>query len=134
VTITVAKGTATPATDAATTAAPVTTAPTGGATTHTETIKVPDLIGQNVEYAKDQLHDQGFTGQIKTVDQYTDDPDKVGKVLSQDPKAGKQAAKNATFTLKVGKLSPSSGNPSPPAPTVTCTPPKVLVAGQCVAA
>jgi hypothetical protein len=96
--------------------APATTA------TKTETITMPDLTDAYVDYAKQQLRDKGFTGTIKTTQKATDDEDKVGHVLSQDPKANKQVAKNGTVTLTIGSTpAPPSGGSSPTGPRPTAT-------------
>jgi hypothetical protein len=106
-------------TDTETTAqshAPATTA------TKTETITMPDLTDAYVDYAKQQLRDKGFTGTIKTTQKATDDENKVGHVLSQDPKANKQVAKNGTVTLTIGATpAPPSGGSSPTGPRPTAT-------------
>ncbi|WP_433209661.1 Hsp70 family protein [Dactylosporangium sp. CS-047395] len=99
---------------------------TRGATTapKVEYITMPDLTGLYIDYAKQKLKDNGFTGNIKTTKKTTDDPDQVNHVLSQDPRASKQVAKNGTVTLTVGAepVTPSSRPPATtngPRPTAT---------------
>ncbi|WP_433050364.1 Hsp70 family protein [Dactylosporangium sp. CS-033363] len=99
---------------------------TRGATTapKVEYITMPDLSGLYIDYAKQKLKDNGFTGNIKTTKKTTDDPDQVNHVLSQDPRASKQVAKNGTVTLTVGAepVTPSSRPPATtngPRPTAT---------------
>jgi hypothetical protein len=86
-------------------------------TQRVETITMPDLTGSYIDYAKQQLRDHGFDGTIRQQQRTTTDPDQVGHVLAQDPKANKQVAKNGTVTLWVGALEAS---PKPSAPR--CTP------------
>ncbi|WP_344610216.1 PASTA domain-containing protein [Dactylosporangium salmoneum] len=90
-----------------TTHAPATTA------TRTETITMPDLSGLYIDYAKEKLRDAGFTGNIRTQNKTTNDPDDVNHVLAQDPKAQNKVAKNGTVTLTVG-VAPKSPTASPP--------------------
>jgi hypothetical protein len=113
------------AADADSVAATTKAATTGG---HTETLTMPPLTGLYVDYAKQKLRDNGFTGSIKTTQWPTDDPDQVGKVVSQDPQAQKQVAKNATITLKVGAQPSASATASP-----TCRAGWRVVNGVCVA-
>ncbi|MEV6927764.1 PASTA domain-containing protein [Dactylosporangium sp. NPDC051485] len=99
--------TTTGATTETTTHAPATTA------TRTETVTMPDLTGLYIDYAKEKLRDAGFTGNIRTQNKATDDPDQVNHVLAQDPKAQNKVAKNGTVTLTVG-IAPKSPTASPP--------------------
>jgi len=105
------------ATDDATTGADETTTRAQNTTQRVDTITMPDLTGLYIDYAKDQLRDHGFDGTIRTQQRTTDDPDQVGHVLAQDPKANKQVAKNGTVTLWVGANQPSAS-----ATTPKCTP------------
>ncbi|MER7009039.1 Hsp70 family protein [Dactylosporangium sp. NPDC000555] len=100
-------------TTAATHAPPTTAA-------RTETITMPELTGLYVDYAKEKLRDSGFTGTIKTQQRPADDPDQVGHVLAQDPKAQKQVVKNGTVTLVVGSEPKASPSASPSCPPSTC--------------
>ncbi|GAA4250682.1 hypothetical protein GCM10022255_040320 [Dactylosporangium darangshiense] len=105
------------ATDDATTGADETTTRAQNTTQRVDTITMPDLTGLYIDYAKQQLRDHGFDGTIRTQQRTTDDPDQVGHVLAQDPKANKQVAKNGTVTLWVGATQPSAS-----ATTPKCTP------------
>jgi penicillin-binding protein 1A len=80
-------------------------------------VKVPDVIGMSVEEATTVLEQAGFL--VDIVERQVNDPANVGRVMAQDPAAGKKALQGATVTLTVGR----KGSPSPsPAPSPSPSP------------
>ncbi|KIZ19419.1 Stk1 family PASTA domain-containing Ser/Thr kinase [Streptomyces natalensis] len=64
-------------------------------------VPVPDVTGQDVAAATNQLKANGFT--VTTTDQEVTDPNQVGKVLKQDPTGNSKAKPNSSVMLTVGK-------------------------------
>jgi eukaryotic-like serine/threonine-protein kinase len=90
-------------------------------------IAVPSVVGQTEEQAASTLTAQGFA--YKTVSRAVTEASKNGVVLEQSPAAGANAAKGATVTLAVGKLtqqttstSTAAAPPTPPAAAPGPTP------------
>jgi serine/threonine-protein kinase len=73
---------------------------------------VPNVVGQDVQSAHDELARSGFTNVRDTP--RTDETQPKGRVLEQDPKANDKAAKDALITLVV-----SSGREQATVPDVT---------------
>ncbi|MCH4180654.1 MAG: PASTA domain-containing protein [Atopobiaceae bacterium] len=61
-------------------------------------VEVPDVVGKDVDDARDVLTQAGFP--TATVDAVSDD--QVGKVISSDPAAGTRSDTSKTVTLSVG--------------------------------
>jgi serine/threonine-protein kinase len=63
-------------------------------------VKVPDVVGKNIDEARGQLQSAGLKVNTKDDTQSTKDP---GTVTGQDPKAGTKVKPGATVTLTVAK-------------------------------
>jgi serine/threonine-protein kinase len=72
-------------------------------------VAVPKVVGLTEDEARTTLESVGFD--VARKDQETNDPNEVGKVLSQSP-SGRNAAKGATVTIFVGKEPPDVDVPS----------------------
>ncbi|HEU5222506.1 MAG TPA: transglycosylase domain-containing protein [Candidatus Lumbricidophila sp.] len=68
---------------------------------------VPNVVGMTFDQAKSMLEGAGFT--VSQVEQDTQDPTKVGKVLSQNPDSTASVAAGTKVTVVVGKLGPGAG-------------------------
>ncbi|MDQ3579119.1 MAG: Stk1 family PASTA domain-containing Ser/Thr kinase [Actinomycetota bacterium] len=66
-------------------------------------IEMPDLEGRTVSEAEKALRDLGWSGTINTQERFVTRESDVGKVLDQEPAAGRKLPKNATVTVLVGK-------------------------------
>nr|MDQ6927859.1 PASTA domain-containing protein [Actinomycetota bacterium] len=73
-------------------------------------VDVPDVVGRDVNAARDLLEGKNF--QV-TVNQKSDDKVPADQVIAQDPKGGGQAPKGSTITLTT-----SSGREQVPVPNV----------------
>ncbi|MFD8427894.1 MULTISPECIES: Stk1 family PASTA domain-containing Ser/Thr kinase [Streptomyces] len=62
-------------------------------------VAVDNVIGKNIDEAKQQLEDKGFDVETKQTESSQDE----GTVLSQDPDPGKELEKGSTVTLEVAK-------------------------------
>ncbi|GAA1430574.1 Stk1 family PASTA domain-containing Ser/Thr kinase [Streptomyces thermospinosisporus] len=62
---------------------------------------VPDVIGKTCDEAKAQMTDNDLVGNC--VDEETDDPNQVGKVIRTTPEAGSSVDKNSAVQIVVGK-------------------------------
>ncbi|GAA2627803.1 Stk1 family PASTA domain-containing Ser/Thr kinase [Paractinoplanes durhamensis] len=65
-------------------------------------ISVPDLVGKNINDARNQLQGLGLTA----VERYKDSDQPADTVIAQTPKSGSGAAKDAEVTLDVSKGPP----------------------------
>ncbi|MDI7252492.1 MAG: PASTA domain-containing protein, partial [Actinomycetota bacterium] len=64
-------------------------------------MKMPGVVGMSREAAEEKLRDAGVTI-IEIVNKPVDDEDKVGKVVSQDPPAGRLISPRTNVRLEVG--------------------------------
>ncbi|MFI5684510.1 Stk1 family PASTA domain-containing Ser/Thr kinase [Streptomyces sp. NPDC051636] len=62
---------------------------------------VPDVLDKSCDEAKAQMTANNLVGTCAEVE--TDDPTKVGKVISTSPEAGTQLSKNSAVTINIGK-------------------------------
>jgi beta-lactam-binding protein with PASTA domain/predicted Ser/Thr protein kinase len=65
-------------------------------------LTVPSVVGQTPSQAAQILSQAGFTGAVAQTSQQVNDQNQVGKILSQSPSAGGQAARDATIRVTVG--------------------------------
>jgi len=68
-----------------------------------EKVPVPDLTGKTPDEAKALLEQSGLTLNPTFEQEETDDESLIGKVTSQNPATGVQAAKNTAVTITIGK-------------------------------
>jgi serine/threonine protein kinase len=76
---------------------------------------LPDLSGKTPDEARAALKAAGFTSNPQVVSSTVDDPAQDGKVVSQDPGAGKIQKKDASVKIFIGKLVATGGPGSPSA-------------------
>jgi beta-lactam-binding protein with PASTA domain len=67
-----------------------------------EQATVPDVVGQDVETARENLRDAGFRVRVERVD--TTDPTQDGIVLEQDPDGDSEADPGSQVTIFVGRF------------------------------
>ncbi|WP_436493027.1 Stk1 family PASTA domain-containing Ser/Thr kinase [Actinokineospora sp. HUAS TT18] len=66
-------------------------------------LDMPDLEGMSPTEADKALKALGWTGQINTQEVMTNDPDKVGKIIDQQPNFGQKLDKDQTVNVVVGR-------------------------------
>ncbi|MFG2263238.1 Stk1 family PASTA domain-containing Ser/Thr kinase [Streptomyces sp. NPDC048720] len=69
-----------------------------------EKVAVPDVTGKTCDEARAELQSKGLAPNATCNDTPTDNPDDDGKVLSTNPQAGSEVAKNTPVTINVGKV------------------------------
>ena len=67
----------------------------------TGAVSVPDVIGELRKTAVNTLKKAGFV--VSATEQDTDDPDQVGRVITQFPPGGSRGARGDTVTIAVGR-------------------------------
>jgi eukaryotic-like serine/threonine-protein kinase len=65
-------------------------------------LTVPSVVGQTPSQTAQTLSQAGFTGAISQTSQQVSDPSQIGKILSQSPGSGNQAARDDTIRVTVG--------------------------------
>ena len=77
----------------------------------TGAITVPDVVGETRRAAVTALKKAGFVAAV--VDETTDDPNQVGRVISEFPPGGSRGQRGDTVTISVGVPSPTPTVPTP---------------------
>jgi len=85
-------------------------------------LTMPDLSGLTVDVARERLSNQGFRGNIRTPLRDTDEPGSVGRVIGQEPAAGKAVQSNASITITIGQAVTPDPPPSSPPPSTSPSP------------
>ncbi|MGQ0839949.1 Stk1 family PASTA domain-containing Ser/Thr kinase [Actinokineospora sp.] len=67
-------------------------------------IEMPDLEGMTPTEAQQALRDKGWTGTLNVSERPTNDKEKDGKIVDQQPNNGQKLTKNGTVNVAVGKL------------------------------
>ncbi|WP_018686931.1 Stk1 family PASTA domain-containing Ser/Thr kinase [Actinokineospora enzanensis] len=66
-------------------------------------IEMPDLTGKSRQEAENALRQRGWSGTLNAVEQWTNDPDEVGKIIEQQQQPGDKIDKGATIGVAIGK-------------------------------
>ena len=83
-------------------------------------VDVPNVVGRTESEATDVLQNAGFPRQVVRVDLPAGSADD-GRVISQAPAAGTQAARGTPITINVGRAAPAPTTTAPPATTAPAT-------------
>jgi serine/threonine-protein kinase len=71
---------------------------------------VPDVTDRSCDEAKAQMQANNLVGNCTEVE--TDDPNKIGKVISTAPQAGTQVDKNSSVNIQIGKAADKTEVPN----------------------
>ncbi|GAA3023603.1 Stk1 family PASTA domain-containing Ser/Thr kinase [Actinokineospora globicatena] len=77
-------------------------------------IEMPNLEGKSRAEAENLLRQRGWSGQLNVIEELTNDPDEVGKILDQQQQPGDKIGKDATIGVKIGKARNSPTIPTFP--------------------
>jgi beta-lactam-binding protein with PASTA domain/predicted Ser/Thr protein kinase len=69
-------------------------------------IEMPNLDGRTADEARQILQGRGWAGQLNVVEEETDDPREVGRIIDQEQRPGQEIDRDTTVNVKVGRLQP----------------------------
>ncbi|MBM7771063.1 serine/threonine-protein kinase [Actinokineospora baliensis] len=78
-------------------------------------LEMPNLEGKTRAEAEAQLRQRGWMGQLNVIEEFTNDPDEVGKIIDQQQQPGDKISKDTAIGVRIGK---ARGGPTfPTVPT-----------------
>lgn len=82
-------------------------------------VELPSLVGRSRDEAEQALNGLGLVPSVETVE--VDDPDQVGRVVDQDPRAGQQVDPDSTVLIRVGTAATTTTTRDPTTTSTTAT-------------